>query len=333
MVGNAELLSNNFTFHKLIEFARSRHSFFRIPLQDYVTGRFSVAPYDPVERDLSQASYQLSDGFADAFRTLVTQPVESASAEGYPDMVMGNDMSTNLNAIGYGRANITAPLRMYDGSLLPEEAQTLLYCHYLMRQRYCASRMVFADMAESLRSSLRLTGGRLRMVDIGCGPATSGIAFAELFLGDAPDMVYTGIDISTEMKRMGDAMLTRIFGERLRHDSAESLASLGRDYWEFAAEQPATVVINIAHLFPNVTSQFAERLARQIVELTEQYPHHRYMVVIQHGATAARLNASLLFGHVLAPHAAHVRHASSAVPFSHNGHSGTLPFGYTVMQF
>jgi hypothetical protein len=304
MVGNAELLSNNFTFHKLIEFVRSRHSFFRIPLQDYITGHFSVAPYDPVETDLSQAGYQLSDEFAAAFRELVTEPVESASAAGYPASVLGNDMYTNLNAIGYGRVNITAPLRMPDDRQLSERGQTLLYCHYFMRQRYCVAHMVYADMAEAIRSSLRLTDGRLRMVDIGCGPATSGIAFAELFLGDAAEMVYTGIDISAEMKRMGDAMLTHIFGERLKYDSAESLDSLGRNYWDEFSERPATVVINIAHLFSNVTSQFAERLARQIVELKEVYPHHRYMVVVQYPDTDSGLNAFRSFRHAMADRAA-----------------------------
>ena len=46
MFGNAELLANNFTFFKLMEFVRSKHSFFRIGKDDYVAGRFKVPPYE-----------------------------------------------------------------------------------------------------------------------------------------------------------------------------------------------------------------------------------------------------------------------------------------------
>ena len=45
MVGNAELLSNNFTFAKLIEFVRSRHSYFNVDKDNFVDGRFDVTQF------------------------------------------------------------------------------------------------------------------------------------------------------------------------------------------------------------------------------------------------------------------------------------------------
>jgi hypothetical protein len=42
MVGNPELLSNNFTFSKLMEFVNSKHGFFKVPKDRFVSGRFAV---------------------------------------------------------------------------------------------------------------------------------------------------------------------------------------------------------------------------------------------------------------------------------------------------
>lgn len=46
MVGNPELLSNNFTFFKLIEFVKSKHGYFNVKKEDFIRGDFSVPQYE-----------------------------------------------------------------------------------------------------------------------------------------------------------------------------------------------------------------------------------------------------------------------------------------------
>lgn len=46
MVGNERLLSGNQTFKNLIDFAKKRHSFFDVPIADFVKGRFHVPPME-----------------------------------------------------------------------------------------------------------------------------------------------------------------------------------------------------------------------------------------------------------------------------------------------
>jgi len=46
MVGNEALLNNNHTFKRLIDFAKSQHSFFNVPVPNFVHGNFNVAPID-----------------------------------------------------------------------------------------------------------------------------------------------------------------------------------------------------------------------------------------------------------------------------------------------
>ena len=45
MVGNPELLSNNLTFRKLIEFVKARHGYFDVKADDFVRGDFAVPQY------------------------------------------------------------------------------------------------------------------------------------------------------------------------------------------------------------------------------------------------------------------------------------------------
>ena len=44
MVGNSKLLSLNDTFRELIEFAKARNSYFDVPKEDFVAGKFEVGP-------------------------------------------------------------------------------------------------------------------------------------------------------------------------------------------------------------------------------------------------------------------------------------------------
>lgn len=44
MVGNGQLLANNLTFSKLLEFVRSRHGYFKLGKDEYVAGHFAVPP-------------------------------------------------------------------------------------------------------------------------------------------------------------------------------------------------------------------------------------------------------------------------------------------------
>ena len=329
MFGNAELLSNNFTFFKLLEFVRSKHGFFRIGKDDFIAGAFEVPQYDTKDVDLSQATFTVTEDFKRAFDRHVLCPVKAASGNGWPSEVFGHDMATNLNAIGYGRIDFTNELQMFDAQMDPAR-QVLVYCHYIMRQHYCSSRNLFTSYSGWMRAQIASVGGRVQMVDIGCGPATCGIAFYEIFREAAPSMVYTGIDVSVEMKRMGKRLLDDVFNGKLHYQMLSSFSEISASQWEGVSELPSLIIFNMSYFFSNVTTQFTERLAVQISGIMRKYPLNKYLFVIQHSECDKRLNAFAVFRQVLKPLTTVIKSEQTLFSYQLNYKEQTLNFCYDL---
>lgn len=332
MIGNPELLSNNFTFFKLIEFVNSKHGFFKIKKDDFVSGHFVVPQYDTEELDLSKATFTVSKPYNEAYIKHVLQPVKDGSGDEWPSKVFGHDMSENLNAIGYGRINFSNQLQMFDDMQMSPERQVLVYCYYIMRQHYCSSRNMFSSYKDWISAQIGSVNGRVQMIDIGCGPATCGAAFAELFLPEAPNMVYTGIDVSTEMKKMGKKFLDDVLQGGLHYQMLDSFKALDANFWDGCSELPSLVIINMSYFFSNVTAQFTERLAIQISEVMKKYPLNRYLFFIQHSEFDKKLNSYRVFRHVLAPQTVVIKSENSSFSYILNYNERTLPFCYDIFN-
>lgn len=329
MFGNAELLSNNFTFFKLLEFVRSKQGFFRVKKDDFVAGNFEVQQYDAEELNLSLATFSVSETFNSVFNKYVFQPVKDASGDEWPSKVFGHDMATNLNAIGYGRINFSNQLQMFDEQMSPDR-QVLLYCYYIMRQHYCSSLNLLSSYKDWIRAQISSVNGRVQMVDIGCGPATCGIAFGEIFAETAPNMVYTGIDISIEMKRMGKKMLDDVFDEKLHYQMLDSVSEMDMNYWEGCSELPSLIIFNMSYFFSNVTAHFTESLALQISEIMKRHPLNRYLFIVQHSECDRQLNSYKVFRQVLRPLTIVVKSDKTSFSYVLNYKERTLDFCYDI---
>ncbi len=329
MFGNAELLANNFTFFKLMEFVRSKHGFFRIGKEDFVAGNFEVPQYDAQERDLSRAIFTLTEEFNTTFDRHIMQPVKEASGSEWPSKVFGHDMATNLNAIGYGRINFSDQFQMSDVQMVPDR-QVLTYCYYVMRQYYCSSRHIFSSYREWVSAQITACNGRVQMIDIGCGPATSGIAFYETFKEAAPDMVYTGIDVSKEMQRMAGSLLNDVFRGGLHFQMLNSIFDIDKSYWEGCSELSSLVIFNMSYFFSSITAHFAERLAIQISEIMKAYPLNKYVFFIQHSEYDNSLNAFRVFKQALKHMTSVIKSEVSSFSYILNSEKQTLGFCYEI---
>ncbi len=331
MVGNPELLSNNFTFYKLIAFVRSKHGFFRVDRDDFVRGNFNVPQYEIEDTDLGHADFVLTTEFERTFEHCIIQPLSAASDGKWPTQVMGSDMATNLNAIGYGRIGFTHPVPLPNDRLMDPEAQVLVYGYYLMRQHYCCNRSLYLGIRDWLRAQMSAVDGRVQLIDMGCGPGTCGMAFAEVFLPESPSLVYTGVDISEAMRRKGTEMLDNRFRGRLHSQMKSSFGELGNDFWAACSELPSLVIFNMADFFPRISAQAAERLARRMESVMQRFPLNKYVFLIQHGEFDSELNAYCVFRHILAPHTLQQKSETGAVLFSYNQTEQKLNFAYDIL--
>ncbi len=331
MFGNPQLLSENITFYKLIEFVRSRHGYFDIRPDAFVDGKFSVPQNEKEPIDLSQASFSVSPAFRTAFSKHVLNPVKDSSPE-WPDLVLGRDMTSNLEIINYGRVNFSNQLPMFEEDGMSPEQQVLLYCYYIMRQHYCSSANIYKSMSVRLKALMEAARGNVQLIDIGCGPATCGLAFAEQFLATAPKMRYNGIDISVAMRDMGERLIKDTLNERLRYKLFESFNELNDTYWDAISETPSMVIFNLSYFFSNVDPAFAESLANRICEVIKKKSANRYVFIIQHSETDYKLNSFQVFKRViLSENVQEVKSEKTEFTYTLSSER-TLPFHYDIWE-
>lgn len=296
MVGNADILRENYTFYKLLEYAKSKASYIDVPLELYCKGEFNIpAVSDPDVDD---------------------------------DMMYGNNRDANLVFINYGRSDFAHGMMVYSkmeqqSIALTAAHQVDIYCHYLMPQYLeNAKRMYIERMKEIMNGAIK-HNGHIRMVDIGCGPATCGVALAESLKENKDcatpvSLEYIGVDVSEAMRikaeeEMQAEMEKSQRGKETNKREKEEMRQTDKDSnvsWLFvssiddAAERLASkdsslVILNFSHFFACIDVETAELLASKIKNMMTTNADNDYMVVVQQSADDDKLRSYGVFSKVL----------------------------------
>lgn len=298
MIGDARLLRENIIFYKLMEFAKSRRSYFEIATEDFVNGNFNV---DDGERDMKEQGLgghyfdeKADDNNGDTFERLFNMHVvEHAKADAYslfPQFIMGNSEATNKALIDYGRINfVSAKICQIDtedvmGRKLMRtfSARDLvtLYCYNYMQDYYSEAKKMYCSYRNELMENGLVVSDNIMFIDMGCGPATAGLAFMEVF-GDVVSMVeYYGVDTSEAMLEMAEKMIHDGYADKVGIHTVNSLLRLNANFWSAISEVPSVVVFNFSYFFSNVSPTFAENLANQIAQIVNNHPLNKYVFFV-----------------------------------------------------
>ena len=298
MIGDARLLRENIIFYKLMEFAKSRRSYFEIATEDFVNGNFNV---DDGERDMKERGLggnyfdeKADDNNGDTFERLFNMHVvEHAKADVYslfPQFIMGNSEATNKALIDYGRINfVSAKICQIDSEdvmgrklMRTFSARDLvtLYCYNYMQDYYSEAKKMYCSYRNELMENGLVVSDNIMFVDMGCGPATAGLAFMEVF-GDVVSMVeYYGVDTSEAMLEMAEKMMHDGYADKVGIHTVNSLLRLNANFWSAISEVPSVVVFNFSYFFSNVSPTFAENLANQIAQIVNNHPLNKYVFFV-----------------------------------------------------
>ena len=298
MIGDARLLRENIIFYKLMEFAKSRRSYFEIATEDFVNGNFNV---DDGERDMKVQGLgghyfdeKADDNNGDTFERLFNMHVvEHAKADAYslfPQFIMGNSEATNKALIDYGRINfVSAKICQIDtedvmGRKLMRtfSARDLvtLYCYNYMQDYYSEAKKMYCSYRNELMENGLVVSDNIMFIDMGCGPATAGLAFMEVF-GDVVSLVeYYGVDTSEAMLEMAEKMMHDGYADKVGIHTVNSLLRLNANFWSAISEVPSVVVFNFSYFFSNVSPTFAENLANQIAQIVNNHPLNKYVFFV-----------------------------------------------------
>lgn len=336
LIGNPVLLNENFTFYKLMEFVRSKGGYFDVASEDYCMGDFYVPEIvDGTKADMSQDVFGMSSAYTSAFAQHVIAPIKSDSRTRWHEIILGNTMDVNMSLINYGRIDFSNQLSLFstafDSSVnISPDDQVLLYCFYIMRMHYCSAKGLYHSYNDWFSSMAKEVDGRIRMIDIGCGPGTCGIVFAEQMLSQHPYIHYTGIDVSVAMKSMAEKMLVDATGGRMRMSFKTSFKELDDSYWKSVSEVPNLVIINISYFFSNVDCNFTEKLANRIIDVMKKNPLNKYMFIIQHSEHDNRIRSFCVFRKLLSNYVSKIKSENSQFKYNLGGIPRTIPFCYEI---
>lgn len=274
MIGDARLLRENIIFYKLMEFAKSRHSYFEIATEDFVKGNFCLAD------NKGDTLYNIGGTFERLFNKFVLKPIKDDAYSELPQYVMGNCEETNKALIDYGRINFSSPkICQMDNADANGRKQmrefsahdiVKLYCYHYMSEYYYETKALYSTYSKAGIPNSVL------FIDMGCGPATAGLAFMDVFGDVVSNVEYYGIDTSEAMLDMAEKMMKDGYGDKVCFNKVRSFSQLDANFWAGVSEVPSLVVFNFSNFFSMVSPAFSEKLANQISNIMKKYPLNKY---------------------------------------------------------
>lgn len=271
LVGNPDILRENYTFYNLLEFVKSKDGYVDVPTEQFCKGDFRMPTAD--------------------------------QRNGEDDAFLGNNRDANLVFICYGRSDFSHGMSVYSREEernigLTAANQVEIFCRYLMPKYQNEAKQTFLAKKEELMKLAAEYGGHLRMVDVGCGPATCGVALAETMADDDINIEYVGIDVSEEMRAEGERQMKRFCGRNISWRFASSMEEAAESLSD-AAQSPTLTIFCFSHFFASIDGETAERLAEQIIKIMASRKEDNHMFVIMQPQEDNRLMAFRAFRKVM----------------------------------
>jgi len=147
-----------------------------------------------------------SDRMNILYREQIQQPVFNDSYTDFSeDTLLGVPFQTIRDeVIVKGRANFSTEYKYSDSVTLTADQKVLLYCFINFKKHFYACVESFHQNRDSLSRWHSLKSPYL--IDLGCGPATAGLAMCDCIPGVKWN--YLGIDTAVSMRTMANQLLT-----------------------------------------------------------------------------------------------------------------------------
>jgi hypothetical protein len=216
-------------------------------------------------KEYDQKEYVPSVFIEALFKKNFLNYVREKSKPTFPSYLFGHHKETVIyNIIKQGQANFDEPYE----NLQPKDI-VKLYCYFNMRKHYFTSLSLFERSA--ILDHFYNAGGHIHFIDIGCGPATSGLAFLEYLRQDDDVPVafdYYGVDISAAMKQEADLMLTNeMFHSDNKKIFKSNISEIDLDFFNDAT----CIILNSCYVFASGSLE-VEKIVTFVNELRKKYP-------------------------------------------------------------
>ncbi|WP_345228168.1 hypothetical protein [Hymenobacter koreensis] len=236
-----------------------------------------------------------------------------------------NDASRE-RILEYGRADFREPCRQVIPEASPAD-RVLLYCYYNMRKHFFTTRYVLAKVIDSLQVLLSSSATEPVFVDLGCGPMTSGLAFADLYherFGKPLTIRYAGIDIAPAMLlKARDFSASPLFAADSKMQYHESWTEALEPIITQLVQVTNPIIINASYLFAS-SSLNVDDLALFVSTLRQRCRDAKMFFVFQNPNRADR-NRKYIEWRSRLPFIHTLEQSVAQVYYKNNAKSGAAP--------
>jgi len=194
--------------------------------------------------------------------------------------------------LGQGRADFNEPFQEAGQQLkLSVEDKVLMYCYHYMQMHFMSSLYIFEAHKDFVVSNFT-NNKHVFLVDLGCGPMTSGIAFTNFYLNvksDRNELKYTyiGIDISRAMIDKGREFvrLMKPVKQYMNFYFGKKISSIPNQIERIeneclTSESSKSVIINFSY-FLAAHNLDIEPLIQNLKRLIQHFSEHSICLIYQ----------------------------------------------------
>ena len=275
LVGNAALLSEDYTFYKLVRYCKSVGAFLEVEPKVFVTGEWQFAT--PTVRVAMKLHYPFDASLFLAYERLVLGELQrpNAARMGKALNSLGGDFIDNL--LCYGRSHLEHNVELVMGEslvtqLTPSE-QALLWADHYLPSYYEQSLQLHAPLRNALLAQ-DLEAQPILFIEIGNSIAGALGLFRQLYAVQKR-ISYCGIDVPQALA---------VLGVQLFHETNTDVASVRFESDEecmatLLEQTPASVVVlHCSCTFTSWSAERAAKFARTLFEIFEKQRKHRYFL-------------------------------------------------------
>lgn len=249
-------------------------------LASYNENKFQFTAVIEIGEEIAKI-YEPSDFTDDLFEDKFLGYIKNHPETRWHEILLGyGQFVVRKDIIKFGQAHFDDPYRNLSASDVVK-----LYSYFNMRKHYYSSLHLFERFKHI--ADLHDTNGRIKFIDVGCGPATSGIALVDYLhtiKGGTVSFDYFGVDYYNSMlEEAAHMMHNEVYNNT---DSTFFMHSLGDiDFADL--ENANSIFINTCYLFASDNLKTAE-LAQDVMHVKNAKREVPFYILFQNTTDPAK---------------------------------------------
>ncbi len=311
LVGCPNVLSENPTFHKLIEHIRRKNGYVETNAVRFCKGDFVVPNY-VTNWELNGSVYSLGE-----WGTRIAEEQIVSEMKGHP-----LSPASDYEACCYGRTSFDTP-----------DAHTLIriYDYYYWRKQYMAAYALWQSLGHLMRESLHRIGHRLFFCDWGYETGQTFIAlYDSLFSKEQTEFIsYIALQRKDFLRSAALRYCRFTDKENICTLEFSQATEIDRYFGATSKQISQVVVFNLSNSFERMTLPDIRRLAKDINRIVSTHPSQRYILLVREDGKGESMSHGYhVFVRLLHPN---LRQAGKEMPvagrYYYNAEKGAPEYG------